>query len=77
MFIHRTRLFDERWTVVQQWTSANISWITGYLKTKFQIIVKKSGLVVIVLTQVGVLLLSHEWPVIKIDFYFSWMSATS
>ncbi|ETS80742.1 hypothetical protein PFICI_08271 [Pestalotiopsis fici W106-1] len=51
MYIHRTRLFDEKWTVVQQWTSANISWITGYLPTKFEIEVKKAGLVVIVLTQ--------------------------
>ncbi|KAK7965280.1 hypothetical protein PG988_010284 [Apiospora saccharicola] len=51
MFIHRTRLFDERWTVVQQWTSANVSWITGYLQTKFEITVGKDGVVVIVLTQ--------------------------
>ncbi|KAF7522327.1 hypothetical protein G7054_g12181 [Neopestalotiopsis clavispora] len=51
MYIHRTRLFDEKWTVVQQWTSANISWITGYLPTKFEIVIKKAGLVVIVLTQ--------------------------
>ncbi|KAK2002595.1 calpain family cysteine protease [Colletotrichum falcatum] len=51
MYIHRTRLFDEKWTVVQQWTSANISWVTGYLQAKFVIEVKKSGMVVIVLTQ--------------------------
>ncbi|KAK8041945.1 calpain-13 [Apiospora rasikravindrae] len=51
MFIHRTRLFDEKWTVVQQWTSANVSWITGYLQTKFEITVAKDGVVVIVLTQ--------------------------
>ncbi|KAK1980520.1 calpain family cysteine protease [Colletotrichum cereale] len=51
MYIHRTRLFDENWTVVQQWTSANISWVTGYLQTKFVVEVKKSGMVVIVLTQ--------------------------
>ncbi|KAK2055780.1 calpain family cysteine protease [Colletotrichum caudatum] len=51
MYIHRTRLFDEKWTVVQQWTSANISWVTGYLQTKFVVEVKKSGMVVIVLTQ--------------------------
>lgn len=53
MYIERTRLFDHNWTVVQQWTSANVSWVTGYLQTKFQIEVKKSGLVVIVLTQVS------------------------
>ncbi|WQF82321.1 Putative cysteine peptidase, cysteine active, peptidase C2, calpain, catalytic [Colletotrichum destructivum] len=51
MYIHRTRLFDEKWTVVQQWTSANVSWVTGYLQTKFIVEVKKSGMVVIVLTQ--------------------------
>lgn len=52
MYIHRTRLFDEKWTVVQQWTCANISWVTGYLQTKFELDVKKGGTVVIVLTQV-------------------------
>ncbi|KAK9417993.1 hypothetical protein SUNI508_08422 [Seiridium unicorne] len=51
MYLHRTRLFDEKWTVVQQWTSANISWVTGYLQTKFEVIIKKAGLVVLVLTQ--------------------------
>lgn len=53
MYIHRTRLFDDRWTVVQQWTSANVSWVMGFLKTKFQIEVKKGGLVVVVLAQVS------------------------
>ncbi|KAK8048455.1 hypothetical protein PG994_010185 [Apiospora phragmitis] len=42
MFLHRTRLFDK---------NANVSWITGYLQTKFEITVAKDGLVVIVLTQ--------------------------
>ncbi|OHE93421.1 calpain family cysteine protease [Colletotrichum orchidophilum] len=51
MYIHRTRIFDEKWTVVQQWTSSNISWVTGFLQTKFVVKVKKSGMVVIVLTQ--------------------------
>lgn len=55
MYLERTRLFDHTWTVVQQWTSVNVSWVTGYLQTKFQIEVKKSGLVVIVLTQVNTL----------------------
>jgi hypothetical protein len=50
-FMHRTRLFDERWTVVQQWTSVNIGWVSGYLNTKFLVEVKKSGMVVFVLTQ--------------------------
>jgi hypothetical protein len=51
MFLHRTRLFDEKWTVVQQWTSANISWLTGFLQMKFVVDVKKPGMVVFVLTQ--------------------------
>ncbi|KXH31552.1 calpain family cysteine protease [Colletotrichum simmondsii] len=51
MYIHRTRLFDDKWTVVQQWTSANVSWVTGFLQTKFVVEVKKSGMVVFVLTQ--------------------------
>ncbi|KPM36322.1 hypothetical protein AK830_g10250 [Neonectria ditissima] len=36
-WLYRTRLFDQRWTVVQQWTSVRISWLTGYLKSKFVI----------------------------------------
>ena len=50
--IHRTRLFDEQWTVIQQWTSTNVAWVTGYLQTKFVITIKKAGMVVIVLSQV-------------------------
>ena len=53
MFIHRTRLFDEKWTVVQQWTSTNISWVMGYLQIRFEVEVKKAGPVIIVLTQVS------------------------
>jgi hypothetical protein len=51
-WMYRTRLFDERWTVAQQWTSVSISWLTGYLKKKFIIEVKEEGMVVIVLSQV-------------------------
>ncbi|KAK2682412.1 hypothetical protein RAB80_000358 [Fusarium oxysporum f. sp. vasinfectum] len=50
-WVYRTRLFDERWTVAQQWTSVSISWLTGYLKKKFIIEVKEEGMVVIVLSQ--------------------------
>jgi len=53
-FIHRTRLFDEKWTVVQQWTSANVGWVAGYMNKKFIIDVKKAGTVVIVLSQLDV-----------------------
>ncbi|KAK3387482.1 calpain family cysteine protease [Podospora didyma] len=51
MFLHRTRLFDEKWTVVQQWASVNVGWVAGYLNTKFIVEVKKAGTVVIVLAQ--------------------------
>lgn len=51
LFLHRTRLFDDEWTVVQRWTSVNIAWVTGYLRTKFVIEIKKAGPVVIVLSQ--------------------------
>lgn len=51
LFIHRTRIFDDQWTVVQQWTSLNVGWVVGYLNTKFVIEVKKAGTVVIVLSQ--------------------------
>ncbi|KAK7423888.1 hypothetical protein QQX98_000759 [Neonectria punicea] len=50
-WLYRTRLFDRRWTVVQQWTSVRISWLTGYLKSKFIVKVGKEGMVVIVLSQ--------------------------
>jgi hypothetical protein len=50
--LHRTRLFDDDWFVVQQWTSVFVSYVSGYLKTKFVIEVKKAGTVVIVLSQV-------------------------
>ncbi|KAK0634587.1 hypothetical protein B0T17DRAFT_502226 [Bombardia bombarda] len=49
--IHRTRLFDDKWTIVQQWASVNVGWVAGYLNTKFIIDVKKAGTVVIVLSQ--------------------------
>ena len=56
MFLHRTRLFDEKWTVVQQWASVNVGWVAGYLNTKFIVEVKKAGTVVIVLAQVSLFL---------------------
>ena len=51
--IHRTRLFNHDWTLVQQWTSVHVSWVSGYLTTKFVIEVKKAGTVVVVLSQVS------------------------
>ncbi|KAK0386369.1 hypothetical protein NLU13_6206 [Sarocladium strictum] len=50
-WIHRTRLFNERWTIGQQWTSSKVSWVTGYINKKFIIEVNGQGLVVIVLSQ--------------------------
>lgn len=53
-FVHRTRLFDDKWTVIQQWTSCDVSWFTGFLRNKFLLTVEKPGTVIIVLAQVGV-----------------------
>lgn len=50
---YRTRLFDEKWTVIQQWTSCDVAWLTGYSRTKFVVDVKKHGTVVLVLAQVS------------------------
>lgn len=50
--LDRTRLFDHEWTVVQQWNSVNVSWVTGYLNTKFQVEIKKAGPTVFVFSQV-------------------------
>jgi hypothetical protein len=51
--INRTHLFDKNWSVVQQWTSVQVSWVIGYLKTKFVVEVKNEGPVVVVLRQVS------------------------
>lgn len=51
-YLHRTRLFDGNWNVIQQWNSCDVSWFTGYLRTKFVVDVKKAGTVVFVLAQV-------------------------
>jgi hypothetical protein len=50
--LERTRLFDSSWTIVQQWTSVNVSYVSGYLTTKFMIEVTKAGTVIIVLSQI-------------------------
>ena len=50
--LYRTRLFDSSWTVVQEWTSVNVAWLTGYLQRKFVVDLKKSGVTVFVLSQV-------------------------
>lgn len=49
--LYRTRLFDSSWQVTQEWTSVNVSWLTGYLQKKFVVEVKESGVVVFVLQQ--------------------------
>jgi hypothetical protein len=51
--LDRTRLFDHDWTVVQQWTSVSVGWVTGYLNTKFSVEIKKKGPTVFQLCQVG------------------------
>ncbi|KAI9666018.1 MAG: hypothetical protein M1821_003953 [Bathelium mastoideum] len=47
----RTRLFDDKWTVTQQWTSISVPWTLEYLETKFKLEVTTAGPVVIVLSQ--------------------------
>jgi Calpain family cysteine protease len=51
--LHRTRLFDSSWAVHQQWTSMNVSYVSGYMTTKFLIEITQPGVVVIVLSQVS------------------------
>lgn len=59
--LERTRLFDQDWTIVQQWTSVNVSWVTGYLTTKFVVEIKKGGPTVFVLSQVSLPVPSWEF----------------
>ncbi|KAF2732750.1 cysteine proteinase [Polyplosphaeria fusca] len=49
--LDRTRLFDEKWTVVQRWTSVSVAWVTGFLTTKFVVEIKKGGPTIFVLCQ--------------------------
>ncbi|OJJ96405.1 hypothetical protein ASPACDRAFT_1780, partial [Aspergillus aculeatus ATCC 16872] len=51
VFLHRTRIFDETWTVVQRWTSVSVPWIEGYLRTKFVVEIRAAGPVVFVLSE--------------------------
>ncbi|PYI28877.1 cysteine proteinase [Aspergillus indologenus CBS 114.80] len=52
VFLHRTRIFDKTWTVVQRWTSVSVPWIEGYLRTKFVVEIGVAGPVVFVLSEV-------------------------
>ncbi|BCS04469.1 uncharacterized protein AKAW2_80270A [Aspergillus luchuensis] len=47
----RIRLFNDDWTVTQQWTSLNVPWSATYHSTKFVLEVKTAGPAVIVLSQ--------------------------
>ena len=47
----RTRLFDQAWTITQQWTTVNVPWSADYNDTKFTITITKPSPVVIVLSQ--------------------------
>lgn len=58
-WIYRTRLFDQTWTVTQKWTSIRVAWLTGFLKKKFVVEVKETGMVVIVLTQASPIITMH------------------
>lgn len=50
--LYRTRLFDDSWTVTQEWTGVNVAWLTGYLQRKFVVEVKEAGTIIFVLQQV-------------------------
>lgn len=52
-YMYRTRHFDEKWTIIQQWTSCEVAWLTGYSRTKFVVDVKQAGTIVLVLAQVS------------------------
>ncbi|KAG9529038.1 cysteine proteinase, partial [Aureobasidium melanogenum] len=50
--IQRTRLFDETWTLTQQWTSVEVpAGAATYLETSFEITLSRSGPIVIILAQ--------------------------
>jgi hypothetical protein len=49
--LYRTRLFDDKWNVAQEWTSVNVAWLTGYQQRRFVVDVKKEGLYVFMLQQ--------------------------
>ncbi|KAK4171194.1 putative calpain [Triangularia setosa] len=49
--LYRTRLFDDQWTVAQEWTNLNVAWVSGYLQRKFVIEVKTATTAVFVLQQ--------------------------
>ena len=47
----RTRLFDDSWTITQQWTTVDVPYSADYNDVKFTITLKKESPVVIVLSQ--------------------------
>lgn len=49
--INRVRLFDDSWTIGQQWTCVDVPWTVDYMDSKFQFTVSERGPVVIVLAQ--------------------------
>ena len=59
--LHRTRLFDKEWTVIQKWTTLNVAWVPAFHTTKFVVEVKTAGTVVFVLSQVCVLASTFQW----------------
>ena len=47
----RTRLFDDTWTITQQWTTLDVPWSADYNDTKFTVTITKQSPVVIILSQ--------------------------
>jgi hypothetical protein len=51
--ISRTRLFDSSWMVTHQWANVNVPYMTGFMTTKFLIEIDRTGVFVIVFSQVS------------------------
>jgi hypothetical protein len=51
-WIYKTRLFDRRWMITQQWMNVSVPWLGDYLKRRFILKVPQDGMVVLVLSQV-------------------------
>ncbi|KAF4997709.1 hypothetical protein FDECE_12016 [Fusarium decemcellulare] len=60
-WVYRTRLFDERWKIVQRWMSVDVPWLGGDLKKRFTIEVHEQGMIVIVLSQVSAPVYPHPF----------------
>lgn len=51
-FLDRTRLFNTKWKITQQWTSLQVPWSADYHRTKFTFELTEASRIVVVLSQV-------------------------